>query len=217
VANLGRYIPGKVWSVAGMIVLATRQGVAAWAASASAVVVQALGIATAIAVVAVTLPMAASGLRLAGAGLLSGGVVLVLSSSRVTTWAARRLPSLAELRPIPLRALVGAAGFATIGWIGYGASLWALSRGLGQGEALTPTLAVGSFALAYTAGLLALFAPGGLVIREGVLVAILAPALGTGPALALSLGSRVLLTGAEVIAAAPFLYSWLRSAQRATG
>ena len=41
--NLGRYVPGKIWSVAGLMVLAQRAGVDAWAAAASAVVIQALG------------------------------------------------------------------------------------------------------------------------------------------------------------------------------
>src|SRR5256886_12793218 len=36
VVNLGRYIPGKVWSVAGLVVLAQRAGVETWAAGRSA-------------------------------------------------------------------------------------------------------------------------------------------------------------------------------------
>jgi len=216
-ANLGRYLPGKVWSIAGMIVLATRKGVAAWAASAAAVVIQALGLATAIAVAAATLPRAASGWSLVGAALLAGAGAMVFTSARLIDWIARKLPRLAGLRPLPLRALAGAVGFSVLGWIGYGASLWALSFGLGIPGPLAFGVATGGFALAYTAGLLALFAPGGIVVREGVLVAVLAPHLGAGPALALSLGSRVVLTVAELLAATPFVYSWIRSESRAAG
>src|SRR5256712_12009628 len=41
VANLGRYVPGQVWSVAGLVVLAQRAGVAPGPAAASAFVIQA--------------------------------------------------------------------------------------------------------------------------------------------------------------------------------
>lgn len=217
VANLGRYLPGKVWSIAGMIVLATRKGVSGWAASAAAVVIQALGLATALAVAAVALPRATSGWNLGMAALLAGGSVLAFTSPHLIAWIGRKVPRLAEVRPLPARALAAAVGCSVAGWIGYGASLWSLTAGLGLPATLPLGVATGGFALAYTAGLLALFAPGGLVVREGVLVAVLAPHLGAGAAVALSLGSRVVLTAAELLAATPFVFSWIRSAPRAAG
>ncbi|MGH7629129.1 MAG: hypothetical protein ACREOF_07015, partial [Gemmatimonadales bacterium] len=51
VSNLGKYLPGKVWALAGMTLLSQRAGVAPWAAAASAVVLQAVGIATGAALV----------------------------------------------------------------------------------------------------------------------------------------------------------------------
>jgi uncharacterized membrane protein YbhN (UPF0104 family) len=78
-------------------------------------------------------------------------------------------------------------------------------------------LATGAFALAYTAGLLALFAPGGILVREGVLVALLSPSLGAGPALAIGLGSRLILTLVELVVALPFVVTWTRSTPRAAG
>ena len=44
VANLGRYVPGKVWSVAGLVVLAQQAGVAPGPAAASAFVIQAVSL-----------------------------------------------------------------------------------------------------------------------------------------------------------------------------
>ena len=49
-------------------------------------------------------------------------------------------------------------------------------------------------------GLLALFAPGGVGVREVVLIGLLTPALGGGGAVALSVASRILLTVTEVVA-----------------
>ena len=60
---------------------------------------------------------------------------------------------------------------------------------------------VGTFALASVAGLFAVVAPSGLGVREGVIVAGLSPFVGTGPALALALTSRLMLTIADVVAA----------------
>jgi len=56
------------------------------------------------------------------------------------------------------------------------------------------------FALGYILGLLALFAPGGVGVRELVFIGLLAPALGSGGAVALSVGSRVMLTLCEAVA-----------------
>src|SRR5207245_8264604 len=70
VVNLGRYVPGKVWSVAGLIVLAQRAGVESWAAGASAFAIQAIGLGTAVAVVAAAAPSGEWPLRLVAAGLV---------------------------------------------------------------------------------------------------------------------------------------------------
>ena len=46
VSSLGKYLPGKVWAVAGMAVMAQRAGVGAGPATESAVVLQVLAIDT---------------------------------------------------------------------------------------------------------------------------------------------------------------------------
>src|SRR3989449_10770080 len=74
--------------------------------------------------------------------------------------------------------------------------------------ALPISTAIGAFTLGYILGLLALFAPGGVGVRELVLVGLLAPFLGSGGAGAVSVASRVLPTLTE--AAAPLLTLPLR-------
>ena len=53
-ASLGKYVPGKVWAVAGAAVLAQRAGVDPSVAVAGALVLQALAIASGAAAVALT-------------------------------------------------------------------------------------------------------------------------------------------------------------------
>jgi hypothetical protein len=50
VSSLGKYLPGKVWAVAGMAVMAQRAGVGAGPATASAIILQVLAIGTGAAV-----------------------------------------------------------------------------------------------------------------------------------------------------------------------
>jgi len=55
--------------------------------------------------------------------------------------------------------------------------------------------------MAGVAGLLAIFAPAGLGVREGVLMIILPGVIGTEAAIVVSLASRIWFTAAELICA----------------
>src|SRR2546421_7408402 len=88
-----------------------------------------------------------------------------------------------------------------LSWSTYGAALWMLARGLIHDAPLPLATAIGAFTLGYILGLLALFAPGGVGVRELVLVGLLAPFLGSGRPVAAGLASRVLLTLTEAAAA----------------
>lgn len=200
VANLGRYIPGKVWSVAGLMVLAQRAGVAPWAAGASAVAIQAVAIGTAVALVAAATPAAASPLRLGAAALVAVATIALLAWEWAAHRIARLVGSAAPFQPLPVAAVARSAGLGVLAWAAHGVAFWLLARGLGLPDTLSVATAAGVFPLGYILGLLALFAPGGLGVREVVLIGLLAPALGNGGAVALSVASRILLTLTEVIA-----------------
>ena len=199
--NLGRYVPGKVWSVAGLIVLAQRAGVESWAAAASAFPIQAVGLGTAVAVVAATTPAAVSFARLSGAALAAAATIGLLAWERGARWLAGLLGRADQFRPLPLGAVVESAALTLLSWLAYGAAFWLLARGLGLPPGLPAPTAAGVFALGYILGLLALFAPGGVGVRELAFIGLLAPYLGSGGAVTLSVGSRVVLTLCE--AAAP--------------
>jgi len=200
IVNLGRYVPGKVWSVAGLIVLAQRAGVDAWTAGASAFAIQAIGLGTAVAIVAAATPSAESPLRLGAAGLAAAATIGFLAWNRGAGWLAGAAGLGGQFRPLPLAAVAESAGLSLASWATYGLAFWLLARGLGLPGALSVMSATGVFALGYILGLLALFAPGGVGVRELVFIGLLAPALGSGGAVALSVGSRVMLTLCEAVA-----------------
>jgi len=201
-ANLGRYVPGKVWSVAGLVVLAQRAGVAPGPAAASAFVIQAVSLGSGVAVVAAAAPPhSAPPLRLAAAGLVAVVTIAALAWRPTAAWLGRLVKATPPLEPLALGAVLTSTLLTILSWWTYGAAFWMLARGLVPGTPLPLTSAVAAFTLGYVLGLLALFAPGGVGVRELVLIGLLAPFLGSGGALAVSLASRVLLTVLEGAAA----------------
>lgn len=212
VSSLGKYIPGKVWAVAGMALLAQRAGVPPWAATGSAVVMQGLAIGTGAAVAGLT---GSEAIEAAHPGARVVLVLLVLGAIAGTAlllWPPflrrllRMLAPDAEARGAPAAAGI-AFGIAAnvVAWLGYGAALWMLARGLLPGAGLEPLLAVSAFTASYLAGFLALLAPGGLGVREALFIIMLQGPLGIGAATALAVASRLLLTITEFGAAVPFL------------
>ncbi|HEU5303901.1 MAG TPA: lysylphosphatidylglycerol synthase domain-containing protein [Gemmatimonadales bacterium] len=220
-ASLGKYVPGKVWAVAGAAVLAQRAGVDPTVAVAGAIVLQALALASGAAVVAVTARAAFQAVGQGAVPLVIAVVVLsVLGVVMLGTQPAldrinRLLPaSWPRLRAIPPLMLGMAFSANVIAWIGYGVALLLLTRGLLPGVELSLPQAVGVFTCSYLAGFIAVFAPGGLGPRESVFLLMLAGDIGLKPAAALALASRLLLTGTEVLPAIPLLLR--RSASRAS-
>lgn len=201
VSNLGRYIPGKVWSIAGLAVLARREGVHGWAAAASALAMQALSVGTGAGVVIAFLPQVDSPLLLIGAIAVAVASVGILTLKPVVRMLARVAGGRVELQPLPVSAVLAGAGATLAAWGLYGLAFWFLARGMMPSAALSLPLAVGVFAGGYIVGLFAILFPGGVGVRELMLVGFLAPTLGGGAALALSLGSRLLWTFTEIAAA----------------
>ena len=90
-------------------------------------------------------------------------------------------------------------------WATFGVAFWLLIRGLISTASVSLPAAMGMFALGYVMGIVAVFAPGGMVVRDLALVGFLTPFVGSGGALAISLASRVQLTLTEVGAAGVML------------
>lgn len=199
-SNLGRYLPGKVWSVAGLAVLAQREGVAGWSAVGAAVAMQAVAIGSGIAVAAATVPGALSTVRLGVAAAIAAATIAALASPHAVALLAR-VTGWKDLRAVPIRAVLLAGAVMTIAWAGYGLAFWCLARGMLGTSSLTTAHATGVFTSGYLVGLAAIFSPGGVGVREAVFIPLLTPSLGAGGALVLTAASRILLTIMEALAA----------------
>lgn len=205
VSNLGRYVPGKVWALAGMTLLARREGVSAPVAAGAAVLGQGVALAGACVVGALAFLGAEGRVRWIGLVLLSGVVVALVASiiRPLFAWLVGLAYRIA--RETPPAALRGDRSFGlrwvslyALNWAVYAASFWGLARSLRIEIGLIEAGA--AFAAAYVLGFVAVFAPAGIGIREGFLVAFLQPVAGPG-ALALAVVSRVWTTAVEVVPA----------------
>jgi glycosyltransferase 2 family protein len=211
-SSMGKYLPGKVWAVVGMAALGREAGVPAGVATASAIVLQLLSVATGALVVAATgladLERVRPGAALALLGLLglaAGCVVLVarpaLLNRLLGRWSvAARLPG-----PPGLAGLSLGAAIQALAWVAYGVALFALAEGVLPQAGLGLRTAIAAFTASYLAGFLFLLAPGGLGVREGVFVLLTQGTVGPAAALALAALSRIGMTVADLLAAAPFV------------
>jgi glycosyltransferase 2 family protein len=211
-ASLGKYVPGKVWAVAGAAVLAQRAGVDPSVAVAGAIVLQALALASGALVVAAT---AREAFQAVGQGalpiavtvvLLSLAGVALLTSPGLLERVNRLLPSSwPRLRAIPAATVASALLANVLAWTSYGIALVLLAKGLLPDVRLSLPQAIGVFTCSYLIGFIALFAPGGLGPRESVFLLMLADDIGLKAAAALAIASRLLLTCTEVLPAVPLL------------
>lgn len=206
---LVRYIPGNIWQPLGMTVLARDRGVQPEATVTSIALYQAVNLLA-------VLPFA--GLLIGWLGALPAGIVPPLPVGSPLLTALALLPlllfllrpglllkllnwALAKARRPRLTADLHAGQMAVLllaalaDWLLWGLGFAALAAAvLSPGQVNLPgqlLLLLGAYPVAYAVGYLSLLTPGGLAVREGALVLLLAPALGTAPATVAALAMRI--------------------------
>lgn len=206
VANLGRYVPGKIAQLAGVALLARRSGMSGVRATTAAVAAQVINLLAAAAVggwVAIQ-SGETTGTRdlLVGLAIVAGLVAFLYfgGAGAVLRWALRRSGHAGDLPHPDGRRLLALLPGYLLSWAVYGAAFVMLARGLGM--ELGFVAGTTAFAAAYFAGYVALFAPGGIGIREGTLAAFVAPALGAEAGFVLAVLQRVWITAVELAGAA---------------
>ncbi len=221
VSNLGRYLPGKVWSIGIMGALARQAGVSPVAAAGSALVGTVVNLAaggvvlllTGGDVIAALFPGAPRWrvlLPVAGAAAFVAVPLLIPVAARL---AARLTGRAASPVRLPFRTLAVVAAANVAAWLLYGVAFRWLAGALLPGLGGKWQLYVAVFAGSYLAGYLALLVPGGLGVRELSMAAALDRAGGAdaGAAAVLAVASRLWLTVLELL---PGLYFVARGALR---
>jgi uncharacterized membrane protein YbhN (UPF0104 family) len=205
-SQLGKYLPGSVWQYAGRVGLAHNQGVPIQRGVVS--VVAEIGYSAIAAAAAASLMLgwvAATGVFVGLAALLAVGFALrgrlagrlVRAPAEPGSGRLDRESVLAALRAAP-----AAVGLYLLVWGIYGVAFWTTGRALFAIPASDIPRYIGVFALAWLAGVVAFFAPGGIGVREAVIAALLTSRLGPADAIVLAATSRIVLSAIDIVAAA---------------
>jgi glycosyltransferase 2 family protein len=202
-SNLGKYVPGKVWSIVAMGALSRERGVSALTAGSSAVVMQAIAVGTCAAVAVAFGAAALESLwtRTLAVILLIAALVLAPRLLASAFALARSLTGREFPTPtLPTRAVVAAAASMLLVWLvsGIAFRLFANAFAITSGDTAGY---ISVYAASYLAGFVALFAPAGIGVRESALVATMERAgLATAPeAAVIAIASRLWLTLLEVV------------------
>lgn len=184
--QIAKYLPGNVFHYAGRQVLGKAEGLAQMPLAVASGL-EIVGQAAAGAVL-----MIAAGLFLGDLpDLVSGWIfflVIVLALSM--PWWLRMIPFVREVRIAPAL-IYGVQGLYFV-YLGLLAAIFSITVWLLAGNMACGAVCLSAFVVAWTLGFLVPGAPGGIGVREAVLVALLAPSLGEGVALAAALVFRVI-------------------------
>lgn len=204
-SNLARFLPGAVLQFASLALMAGRYGVRPTAATATVLLQQIVLLLTGLVIIAGFTPVVLHQgwwqIAFVVALILGAGVLLLLP--RLT----KRLPGLAllwsEVRP---HQLPGYAVMLSLQWLLYGMAFRLLAVGLLGDSAVTGGGSWGFYITAFTesylAGVIAVFAPAGLLVREAAMISILTPVLGGADAVILAVAARIWHTALELLAGA---------------
>ncbi len=204
VSNLGKYLPGKIWSITAMSVMAREHAVSPVAAAGSSILVQLVTVATGIALVlltgigAVDQPVVAI---VSAVILIAGIAVLPLAIPRFAHLAGSLTGKSIEVPPLPASTLWVAVTRSLLSWIAYGIAFKLFVVAVLGSAAGATTSYIAVYAASYIIGFLALFAPGGVVVRESALVSgMVRLGLASQPdAFAVAVASRLWLTVVELL------------------
>jgi uncharacterized membrane protein YbhN (UPF0104 family) len=186
-AQLAKYIPGTFWQYAGRISLARTRGLP-------------------IRTVALSMPIEL------GASIAGGGIacVLLLGVWGIPFAIALAVACVAETTrtrdarsgwSVRLSASALATPLYALVWLVLGTAFWLTAKALLHVPVAQLPFYTGALAAAWIVGVVAVYAPGGIGVREGVLVALLHSRLGSADALVVAAASRVVLTLTDVFAA----------------
>ena len=214
-SNLGRYIPGKIWQLFGILYLTSKEKIPPETAGASFVLTQMFAIPASFLIFILSAQLEPGILvdRFALLGdktayllvavmvLLS--VFIVMKPNLILKWVNAVLKKLSRpevtFRLDKLVAIKIFLGYC-IAWILYGIAFWLFIGAVIKTDSLSIIAAIGVFNASYQIGYLVLFAPGGFGPRELVMGVMLTPFMGP-IAMAVAILSRIWAIVVESIAA----------------
>lgn len=176
VSNLARYVPGALWQMGALAVLAREQGTPASAATSAALVLTVLNTLAGLALV-----LALGAPVVAAAPVPWVGVIAAIASLALLRWAVpplvRRLAASSRwnlrLPTVSARMVVSAVAGSALAWVAYGVAFKILLMAAFPSIEIGWTDAIVVYVAAYLAGFLSLGPPAGIGVAEGAMVYLL--------------------------------------------
>ncbi len=218
VGQLGKYLPGSVWSVVAQADMGSRLGVPRRRMGVAGLLSILLSVLTGAIVGIPALPLLVA--RSGEVGSLwwfaPALVLLLLLWPRLLNWGIARLLKL--LRRDPLEHSLTAPAIAltsvwyALAWLSAGLSILTLAHALTPGTPVRDLVvtSVCGFALASAIGMFSVFVPAGVGVRDGVLALLLGALMPFPAAIAVVVVSRFFTVVADVVVAA-FGWGWART------
>jgi uncharacterized membrane protein YbhN (UPF0104 family) len=203
-SQLGRYVPGKIWLLAGRVAFLKSRGLTGY--RATSVPFLELLYTVAGAGLAAVIPVAVSrnnvfshsGLKYAV--LVAGISLLVIPFLTPIQKLLYRLKYGRVPQELPVPGLIGSIKllliYSAISWL-RGLALFLWLRGFGISD-VSFLLCCTAVPLSWLAGYIVFLVPGGIGVKEAATVALLAPSGATGPVLAVITGQRLISSIIEV-------------------
>jgi uncharacterized membrane protein YbhN (UPF0104 family) len=202
-AQLGKYVPGAIWSFAAQVELSHDYDVPRRRGAASVIIWIAGLIAVGLLIAAVCLPLTHPAIARRYLLFLAAIPVIAICLAppvlhRLLNFALKIIRQERLEQQVNWRGLGGALAWTVIGWLLLGIQIWLLLADVANDGVHSLLIALGAYALACSLALVLVVFPNGIGAREVILVAALAPVLPHGAALAVALVARVVTTVSDL-------------------
>jgi uncharacterized membrane protein YbhN (UPF0104 family) len=205
VGQLGKYLPGSVWTVLVQADMASHLHVPRRRTGVTGLVTIGLSVLTGLLVGLPALPLLLQRSAGSSAWLLLAVPLLVVLVwpallNRLIAWGLRVLRREPLEETLSTRAILTTVGLYALAWVLFGVHILVLALAVGGGTGVTLASLTG-YALAGSLGMLTVILPAGLGARDGILALVLASALPLSAGTAVALVSRFVVTLVDVLAA----------------
>ena len=209
-SNMGKYLPGKIWQILGMVYLAEKKGIPKLKSFSTAVVAQFFSVVSGLLLAAICFGFDWYPKLLGWGGLTWIVSTVLILVCLVFIFAPKTLESTLNLllrllrrEPVEFRFKTAKSlgyllsyGFC---WLLFGAGLFFFAAGMTEVVPGFFWKATGAFSGAMVLGFLAVIVPGGLGVREGVLAFLLSNSMPLPVATLVALLYRLWFTLVEVV------------------
>jgi hypothetical protein len=204
-SSLGKYIPGNVWSIAALGVMARDRGASSVAAAGSSIIVNLLNLTAGLAVVLICGSRLVPDLTvfmIVAITMIGAAIAAPFALPPLATWICRVTGRNVKVPKIPPRVIWLSLAGTTLAWLAYGLAFRFFAEGMIgnaiRSSSILPYVAV--YTGAYILGFITPVAPAGLGVREALLGKglVLFGLMGSPEAVIVALTSRLWLTVLEV-------------------